>query len=171
MEENKGVSENDLLKYAEQQFNYHSDRAKYWKLFIDASNEADNSNYNKDVVKKSSPTTVVVKPTIEKPVNHKFLADINEIFKTEHYKLNTAKEWHKKYLSHKGSTIGFQTFYANLKELVLNKKIANITIEGVTNSVKYWYGPLDCLENDGSLKSDYRTSLEQTMNELLNKKK
>lgn len=148
----KNIQEDDILRYAQEQFEYHTQKAKQWELVINAT--------NKTTAGSSAIITNISMSASEKNKNLTLLKTLNEAF-YKYDTLKTAKQWYDILKDDIG--IAFPTFYANLRVYIEYKDIANIVVPKAQNHIKFWFGSKNWLDDNGNLKSEYKLKLEQCM--------
>jgi len=153
MSNHKTINDDDIIKYAKEQLDYHSQKAKYWELVVNASNKQS---------KNSGTITSVSLPSSTKKKNLTLLNQIKEAFKKYGVDLKLAKQWYE-ILKADGISITYITFLSSLGEFVKGEDIARIEVPNVPNKIKYWYGLNECLDENKILKSEYKTALEENI--------
>lgn len=156
MSQKNSKEEVDMIKYAQEQFNFHISKAKQFELFLAAFNLNNKSN---------GTVTNITVPVSVKKKDVEFFNTIIGLFNQHPYELFLARDLYDK-SNDKGFIGSYITFLNKLSELVKGKDIERIEIPNVANKIKFWYGSLECLGEDKLLKANYKLKLEEKIKNL-----
>lgn len=138
------INKEDLQKIALEQISFHKKELDYWQLIFNAG-EVVNDLKDEIVVSNS--------------YNIDFLNNFNQTVNKYGLDLRGAKDWYDLMKTEGYVNSAFPSFFQKLKELAKEKQIAYLEVPKVPNEVKYWYGSIDCYENN-KLKKDLKLKIE-----------